>query len=121
MMYFTQDGKHNFVDEHNVVLGYDKSQQCCERAGWYLSDCVPESVEDKFGAQGFDFTPYRFDAKFIVFMRDNSLDDGNAAVFKIVAPSRPDKYIVLFNAHNGYYSHGFQLEQNDKVLRSGRL
>ena len=32
------ENKVNFVDENNVVLGYDMEQCCCEDAGWFISD-----------------------------------------------------------------------------------
>lgn len=32
------DSKVNFVDENNVVLGYDLSQDCCEHADWFIAD-----------------------------------------------------------------------------------
>lgn len=28
----------NFVDENNVLLGYDMSQSCCEKAYWFIAD-----------------------------------------------------------------------------------
>ncbi len=124
MMYFDRDGKHNFVDENNVFLGYDNTQDCCEHADWYLADEVPSSVNtNRSGApDGFDFGPYRFDATFFAEVGDErSLDFGNSAIFKIVAPGLPDKFIVLFNAHNGYYGHGFVMKHGGTVLRSARL
>ena len=35
--------KVNFVDENNVVLGYDMSQDCCERAGWFIAEYINTS------------------------------------------------------------------------------
>ena len=30
--------KHNWIDQNNVVFGYDDDQQCCEHWGWGVFD-----------------------------------------------------------------------------------
>lgn len=40
MKIFERDGKINFVDENNVLLGYDMSQDCCEHADWFILDTI---------------------------------------------------------------------------------
>ena len=49
MKVFDRDGKINFVDKNNVVLGYDMNQDCCENANWFKNKrkgsklyCCPE-------------------------------------------------------------------------------
>ena len=37
MKVFDRDGKVNFVDENNVILGYDMNQNCCEDADWFIT------------------------------------------------------------------------------------
>ncbi len=38
MKIFMRDGKVNFVDESNVLLGYDMGSLCCEYADWIISE-----------------------------------------------------------------------------------
>jgi hypothetical protein len=40
----------------------------------------------------------------------NVLDEGGMVRFRLVAEGKPDLYLHLFNSHNGYYSHGFNVE-----------
>ena len=122
MMYFDRDGKHNFADTNNVVVGYDSEQCCCEGAGWFV---CPDLPTDAIGADAildFDFEPYAFDQKFISHINDTeTLDSGGAVAFKLVAEGKHDRYLVLFNAHNGYYTHGFKMERDGKVVCEGGL
>lgn len=39
----TWSEKVNFVDDNNVVLGYDLSQRCCETADWFIADVPTET------------------------------------------------------------------------------
>lgn len=113
--------KVNFVDENNVVVGYDMSQNCCEDADWYITDKQPTSVErDGVHHQEYDLEPYRFYTSDYDAISDDSLDQGGAVYFKLVPvlPDLPILYLVLYNAHNGYYCHGFTIEKGGvHVLR----
>ena len=55
----TWSSKVNFVDENNVVLGYDTDQCCCEHADWFISHKVQneiiERTEDEPNLEGFTF------------------------------------------------------------------
>jgi len=83
---------------------------------------VPENIVIQNHDGNFNFDPYRFDKNFFVEVSDSeNLECGGAAVFKIVAENLPDKYIVLFNAHNGYYAHGFDVKHGGITIRSGAL
>lgn len=41
------EGKVNFVDHNNVVLGFDNSQYCCECFGWFFSWELPKNIDYK--------------------------------------------------------------------------
>lgn len=126
--------KINFVDENNVLLGYDMSQCCCEHADWFIFDTVEQAMglrklreTDEFPTgdmfkETTNLEPYRFDRKFYLQANDDC-EEGNIAVFRIIAPNLPDKYITLLNCHNGYYSHGFQLRSLDAsvIYKEGSL
>jgi hypothetical protein len=34
---FDREGKVNFVDDKNMVVGYDMNRHCCEKASWSFS------------------------------------------------------------------------------------
>lgn len=115
--------KVNFVDENNVVVGYDMSQHCCENAGYYFTGDEPhekqavETRDDKDPPES-ELAPYRFDPEW--FRELSMVYDGGACAFRLTAPNLPDKYLVLFNSHNGYYSHGFTMEVGGVQKREGR-
>lgn len=98
--------KVNYVDENNVVLGYDMSGSCCEVFGHGVFASVPANAGDESTPITVDLEPYRFvDEKptDCLSLRDN----GGGLAFRISAPGLPDLYVVIWNFHNGYYSHGF--------------
>jgi hypothetical protein len=112
-------GKTNFVDKNNVVVGFDDESQCCENFGWFcathpkFNNCDDDSKEaDTEGdlPETYDVEPYVFDTTF---------DDGG--IFRLTADGLPNVYLVLYNHHNGYYSHGFCMSQNERVIHSGSL
>ena len=118
------DGKINFVDENNVVLGYDMGQSCCEYADWFISDTLnpdwsdytpPASVE-------FDKEPWVFDPAFHedVSPKNYDFDGGGCVAFRIVN-GEEEKFIHIFNSHNGYYSHGFTFTNDETEVESGSL
>ena len=42
-----------------------------------------------------------------------AFDMGGATSFKLTKPNNPDIFLVLYNCHNGYYSHGFDMKINE--------
>jgi hypothetical protein len=117
--------KVNFVDDNNVLVGYDLSQNCCENAGWFISDTqpvdddwLPEKQEQPDELPGFNFDPefrYTLDSKGVY-------NDENFTVFRLVnAETKQEKFLCLYNVHNGYYSHGFDFEVPGLVSESGSL
>ena len=108
--------KINFVDDNNVILGYDLVRQCCEVPSWYISQDKPSSVDDlhdngycDIDAPDYNFDPNFFEApeggegsndrwtRFVIFRLVHKDGDGEA-------------FLVLVNNHSGYYSHGFQMD-----------
>ncbi len=122
---FENNGKLNFVDEFNVVLGFDYSQSCCEYFGWFISDEIPIEFDDNEREPTFDFEPWRFDSSFCNYNQSaNGIDMGDMVTFKLVnkdGRKKQPKYLTLFNSHNGYYGHVFELEIGGQEIRSGCL
>lgn len=123
MKVFERDGKINFVDENNVVLGYDLRQDCCERAGWFISDTPRETIiENNDTVTNLD--GYVFDTN---YFRETGggleFDGGGMAIFRIfhVDGEGRERFIHIYNSHNGYYSHGFQLSVGGVVVKDQSL
>ena len=122
------DTKVNFVDENNVVLGYDMSSHCCENYGWFIADHVVltfsayKKLNETFDTD--DYTDWEFDPH---FFSEGCSDDGSCgvegiAVFRIVHKDTNEfRYIHLYNLHNGYYSHGFSFTKSDTEIKGGSL
>lgn len=125
MQFFKRDGKDNWVDENNVYLGYDMTQDCCEDASWFVSDGVPKNLDAP--SSDFDWEGWQFDPSFraepdLVDPRYGYglLDRGGAMTFRIVKGSE-QKYLTLYNCHNGYYGHGFTFKIGETVVEVGSL
>lgn len=121
--------KVNFVDENNVLVGYDTAPQCCEHADWFL--CHDECNEPKARDNGL-FTEeflsqYKFDTTYFYEVTPakkggySVLDEGGMVRFKLVAYDNKPLYLHIFNVHNGYYSHGFESSINGIAWKNGGL
>lgn len=126
-MNFFDDGRAwNWVDENNVVLGYDYQEDCCERPGWFMSEHPghydPCGWDDNGQVRNLDWSRYRFDPDYYASADDlTCLDAGGAVSFRLVGDGVPDQYLYLYNAHNGYYGHGFTLSIGGQTMREETL
>ena len=125
MKIFNKDGKINFVDDNNVFVGFDDGQSCCEYFGWVLSRQFPVD-EDIRGAEehsnnidpdGYQFDPNFFEEK---INGNYGFDGGGVAIFKLVK-GHDHLFLTLFNSHNGYYGHGFEVKHGGITVNSGCL
>ena len=120
MKIFDREGKINFVDENNVFLGYDMGQCCCERADWYISDIETYGVRDRDPKESEGLGGWIFDTKYFKKVDCNDLDEGEMVRFRIFKGAE-EKFIHLFNCHNGYYGHGFEFMVGDEKRLEGCL
>lgn len=112
-------GKVNFVDENNVVLGFDMTPDCCEQFGWFIhTDISKETIDGKVPENIED---YSFDKDFFQDLNVTAGEGGGMVVFKIQTKIGDIRYIHLYNFHNGYYSHGFTLEVGGVTVNDGCL
>lgn len=116
--------KVNFVDRNNVVVGFDMGQDCCESFGYVLSHEVPRpeagrEVPESLPDEGWD--AYEFDTKFRLRDAIPDYDGGGSVTFRLTAEGQPDLFLTLYNHHNGYYSHGFDMKQEETVIEEGSL
>ena len=110
------DTKINFVDENNVLVGYDMDHYCCEYAGWFITkkkyNKVPSRDIEKLNKITPDLTNYRFNRAFFEIISADAYEEENILRFKLdnVDYNKPSLYLHLFNCHNGYYAHGFEVK-----------
>jgi hypothetical protein len=138
----TWGGKINFVDQNDVVVGFDAYQSCCESFGYFFT------LSGEKDAENID-TPTNleemvFDTKFFQEHDEEGWGEGGGqAVFRLLAPhlarsrsdavlrkleretaavgGRSEVFLHLYNHHNGYYSHGFDMKIGGEVVHSGGI
>lgn len=134
MKYFYLDPKSwgnkiNFVDENNVLVGYDFSANCCENFGWYVSNKVTADIHDHLfnetaQAGGWDINQllegWTFDPTFFHTLDRSNYDDDKRVVFRMINGDQ-EQFLHLWNVHNGYYSHGFEFQQDGAPIKTGSL
>jgi len=128
-VYLNIGQKVNFVDENNVFLGYDLDQNCCEHADWFIADThhmdVQARTTDNPDLEGFVFdTTFFMEVSGIPYLADSDKET-SMVIFRIVKGDQ-EKFIHLFNTHNGYYKHGFTFDDKGthegcQVHRAGKI
>lgn len=114
--------KVNFVDENEVHLGYDTSDDCCAWGGWFLSDDkdfwpAGEWLKEP-DRKTIDLPGWTFDTSYFVEREMPAPQgDGMAVQFRIT-DGKGEKFITLYNCHNGYYSKGFEFTVPADPLKS---
>ena len=113
-------GKQNWIDQNNVVFGYDDYKKCCEHWGWGVYD--PETgkkvAEDPAGL------PYHFDfeagadAYPLRIYTDEATT--NEVQVTLVHDDDPKKKLIFecFNCHNGYYFHDFSFKRIEEEKKA---
>lgn len=120
MRTFSSDRKINFVDDANVLVGFDNESCCCESFGHFLSRTMPTKTTD--GDDKIDAEGYNFDTAFFMEPEpaDEYFDCGGMAVFRLTKGSE-EIFLTLYNSHNGYYSHGFEMNVGGTKIHDGSL
>jgi len=115
------DESVNFVDSNDVFVGYDTSQNCCENAGFRITDdpMFPYSLLDTSGDIEEGLGEYVFDTNYFVdHGRYWDGEEGKCVTFRLTH-SWNARYLHLYNSHNGYYSHGFEATIGGVVWQEG--
>jgi len=114
------NGQTLYIDEKNSrLVGFSNYHQCCEHDDSGVWSPVA----------GFDFdsaefaTPFSevatpdegMEALFKIRNQDD-LDEGGTVSFRLVDKDGNEGYLILVNAHNGYYSHEYVVKQDDVVV-----
>lgn len=118
MKTFEKGYKINFVDDNNVLVGFDNHQPCCENFGHFLSSKVPTGIPDKL--EEIDADGFNFDTAFFQAVHSDDLDQGGMVVFRLTK-GEEEIFLSLYNSQNGYYSHGFDMTVEGKEIHEGSL
>ena len=118
------NSKVNFADKNNVCVGYDMGQDCCEYAGWFIT----ETKELRIYGDDYnhierpipDVSDYVFDKTFIEEVNSPDVDAGQMVRFRLINGDK-ELFLHIFNSHNGYYGHGFTFMNNDTLIQEGTL
>ena len=121
MRIFYRGDKVNFVDDNNMLVGYDLSQDCCEHADWFIADHLSTELQASPQIDGhLDMPGWNFDPEFFQEVASDELDAGNMVCFRLVNGAQ-EQYLHLYNSHNGYYGHGFTVEIGGKETTNAYL
>lgn len=119
MKIFETKYKVNFVDKNNVLVGFDTRQQCCEDAGYTITKKLGVCADGKdINTDGFVFDTKFFEDEWKADSCDSMVE--NAAIFRLTNGDE-ELYLILYNHHNGYYSHGFEFKSDHEIFREGYL
>ena len=137
MRIFEQGSKINFVDINDVYVGFDNYASCCETFGHYFASSAESSDELEAPV---NLEEMIFDVSFFAEGGGSDTYDAQAR-FRLVQPSRVETdrvtrererklaaeggvseiFLVIYNHHNGYYGHGFEMKHGGTVVQSGCL
>lgn len=116
------EGRINFVDEKNVFVGFDNSQGCYEDFGYYLTKEKPAGKRPADALEGLDFPGFNFDTSFTPAVDLLPSDyDGGSLTFRLVNAEGEELFLTLYNYHNGYYAHGWELKNGEATVAEGEL
>ena len=123
--------KRNWIDQNNIVFGYEDSQDCCEDWGWGVwnpktkekvadsPDGLPYHFDFESGATEIEFTDYlpkREYAKMLYGQDQTYLDHLDVVRVNLLPDEGTEGEPLVFEAwtdHNGYYLHSFAFEKRD--------
>ena len=113
--------KVNFVDDNNVLVGFDMSSCCCESFGWFVCSKEPTEIIDEENAEKLKTEGYQFDVDYFKEIDpEDKWDEGGMAIFRLVK-GEDEMFLALHNTHNGYYSHGFEMKVGGETIRDSSL
>lgn len=132
MKVFEDFGRINFVDENNVFVGFCDNQNCCEYFGYVFVKVLPEWVNgnNTLGAlklSELELKDFNFDINFFKELEvreepaNSDRGDGGSISFRLVNNLNEEIYLILFNHHNGWYSHGFEMKNKEEIVFKGSL
>lgn len=142
MKIFDRESNVNFVDENNVFVGYSLESSCCEHADWFILSYPlkqflhPDDVyEETYGElklpefyqlvkeefKNVDVSGFVFDTEYFNCLKQDC-DGGGIVIFRLVNKQTEESlFLHLYNSHNGYYAHGFEMKMGDKIIHDSSI
>ena len=124
MKIFERDGKINFVDGNNVFVGFDYESCCCENFGWFVADSPCDMTSDA-PKKLKSIRNYSFDVNYFAekchYVEGDEFECGGMVIFRLINKKGKERFLHLYNSHNGYYSHGFEIAVNGSEIYSSGL
>jgi len=115
--------KFNWVDGKNSFVGFDAEQNCCENFGYeYVKDGKVIPYSEEF--PGFNFDTERDPETVLSYegAKCGYYENGGTVSFRLThSESGEEMFLVLYNSHNGYYSHGFNMSVGGTDIKSGYI
>lgn len=116
----------NWVDDNNRLVGFDYDNPCFGEFGYEYCKFDLEAEAEHFDNSGDCYdNPFKRvvvsekpDLSKAFFSEEQPIADEGK--FKIEG-SHDCNWLVLYNYHNGYYSHGFVFKENGKEVCKGDL
>lgn len=97
----------NFIDKNDNFVGFSYHQQCCENFGYMVTGGV-EGLDLRNPQENLSLDGFWFDTQCEpVHDCAGYVEEGDSVAFKCVNDSGCVRYVVLFNSHSGWYSHGW--------------
>lgn len=117
------EGRINFVDENNVFVGFDSSQGYCEEFGFFLTKEKPAGKRPADALEGLDFPGFNFDTSFtpVQGLLPSNDTDGGSLTFRLVNAEGEELFLTIYNHHNGYYAHGYEMKNGEATVAEGAL
>jgi len=106
--------KVNFVDENNVLVGYSNTDDCCAHGGWFIADDKDAWLHETFKEEVMDLPGFVFDKNYAERKLEGEYAEGGAIQFKLINGDK-EKFLTLYNFHNGYYARGFEISVGGQV------
>jgi hypothetical protein len=115
--FFDRDDKWNWVDSNNNFVGYSNDADCCEHYGYHLVDLKNKVILDQdsfLQDSNLVWDTNWIDSDFNVSNLESvndldfSLNDDELQIKTFKIKNADNVYLVLYNSHNGYYSHGWE-------------
>lgn len=81
MKIFEKNGKCNFVDKNNILLGFETETNCCEHYGWFISKTEENIIIED--SKTPDVEKYDFDKEYFKRIDDEDVfcDGGGMVIF----------------------------------------
>jgi len=117
------DDRVNYVDRFDQFAGFELNQQCCERAGHFVTDHEPTEEDVLYNRDHETFFDKTFFDQYYFadeIPKELSMEDGEsggAVSFRLRAEKLQSLWICFFNMHYGYHAHTLNFKTKNCELK----